>query len=175
MKKNDSISKKEREFLWESNCIENERSQEALEDAERAWLYARTLIKGVISVFNVLKIHELLMKRLNPRIAGRFRSRDVWIGGECKEYRGREFLLSQLEDIINSINKSFNFKTFTKEGREETARYEHVRFEDIHPFEDGNGRTGRILWNVNRKKLGLPLGIIHEGEEQMQYYKWFEK
>jgi len=50
----------------------------------------------------------------------------------------------------------------------------YIEFEEIHPFEDGNGRTGRILMNLQRIKLGLSLLIIHEGKEQMEYYKWFK-
>ena len=51
----------------------------------------------------------------------------------------------------------------------------HIDFEQLHPFEDGNGRVGRILYNIHRVTLGLPIHIIHEGEEQMEYYKWFKE
>jgi len=61
--------------------------------------------------------------------------------------------------------------TFNKEER---SKQIHVAFEDIHPFVDGNGRVGRILYNIHRIKLGLPIHIIHEGEEQKEYYKWFK-
>ena len=57
---------------------------------------------------------------------------------------------------------------------EETIEQDHIWFEKIHPFEDGNGRTGRILMNIQRLNAGLPLLIIHEGKEQMEYYKWFQ-
>ncbi len=51
----------------------------------------------------------------------------------------------------------------------------HIFFEKLHPFEDGNGRTGRILMNLQKLNEELPLLIIHEGEEQMEYYKWFKE
>ena len=42
------------------------------------------------------------------------------------------------------------------------ARF-HVRFERVHPFEDGNGRTGRILVNRGLMRAGLaPVGILVE-------------
>lgn len=50
-----------------------------------------------------------------------------------------------------------------------------LEFEKIHPFEDGNGRVGRMLYNINRLNAGLDLHIIHEGKEQIEYYKWFNK
>lgn len=55
------------------------------------------------------------------------------------------------------------------------AKLVHVEFEDLHPFPDGNGRTGRILYNWHRIQLGLPVHVIHEGDEQYDYYQWFHK
>ena len=45
----------------------------------------------------------------------------------------------------------------------------------IHPFEDGNGRVGRILMNLQMLKLKLPIMVIHEGREQQSYYRWFRE
>ena len=50
----------------------------------------------------------------------------------------------------------------------------HIQFEHIHPFEDGNGRVGRILMNLQLLNEGLPILVIHQGEEQKRYYKWFK-
>jgi Fic family protein len=62
-----------------------------------------------------------------------------------------------------------------KDKLEEKTLLMHIKFEEIHPFEDGNGRVGRILWNIQRLMLGLPLKIIHTGKEQFDYYKIFNK
>ncbi len=49
----------------------------------------------------------------------------------------------------------------------------HVMYERIHPFLDGNGRTGRIFMNWTRvKRCKLPVLVIKE-EERQEYYKWF--
>lgn len=48
----------------------------------------------------------------------------------------------------------------------------HVAFEHIHPFPDGNGRTGRMLLNWQRRKLGLPMLVIWY-IDRMDYYSWF--
>jgi Fic family protein len=46
---------------------------------------------------------------------------------------------------------------------EDLARL-HARFEQIHPFLDGNGRTGRLAMNLLLVRLGLPPAIIYKGD-----------
>lgn len=51
----------------------------------------------------------------------------------------------------------------------------HIRFEDIHPFVDGNGRTGRMLMWLHEIKLGLEPTLIRSNEvDRFQYYQWFK-
>jgi len=159
------------EFILQSNAIENEFSQEAFEDALASWEYAKTI--ELIQHSDIVELHRLLMKRLNPRIAGRYRTCDVYIGGHCKPYHSEEVFNLALIEMTNEMIASF--KLLSEEEKEEACRNCHVMFENIHPFEDGNGRVGRIIYNWHRIQLGLPLHVIHTGEEQYNYYGWFRK
>ena len=146
------------EFLYESNMIENEPDGIALLDAVIAWDYL--LDQKKVTIKTIMATHALLMAHLNPRIAGQVRDVAVYIGGR----EGSES--SQIVPLLNSLEQ------INPKNEEEIKKW-HVQFEEIHPFEDGNGRTGRLLMNFQRVKKGLPILIIHHGAEQFEYYKWF--
>lgn len=54
------------------------------------------------------------------------------------------------------------------------AKTMHIRFERIHPFFDGNGRTGRMLMWWQEIKFGHVPTLILASERQ-EYYKWFKE
>jgi len=162
------------EFLEHSNFIENEIRSMALDDAVKAWKFAYQY-RNNITVRYIYAIHRHLMKRIRPDIAGNLRTCDIWIGGKRKKYKGKTDLIDRLYSLVDIItaNISFTDDTDNVESKEKLAKNAHILFEQIHPFEDGNGRVGRILYNIHRLNLGLPIHIIHEGTEQLEYYKWF--
>jgi Fic family protein len=166
-----------KEFLKESNAIENEFSQIAYEDANQAWITA-VINKEEFSIELMLAIHRRLMKRLNKEIAGKIRDIPVYVGNSngYKECMKPELIRPNLEKLFekwenrsHNLNEGVDIKT-----KEEWIKQWHIDFEHIHPFQDGNGRTGRILMNIQRLILKLPLLIIHTGPEQFEYYKWFK-
>lgn len=159
------------EFLQHSNWIEKEYSQQALIDAKAAWDF---MFDSEFTINNLLDTHKLLLKNLRPDIAGRFRKCDVFIGGERKKFIHESRFKEQLEILFRTITTTYTVQDGgNKKIKEDTTKKLHVEFENIHPFEDGNGRVGRILWQIHRLRLGIPLKIIHIGEEQLRYYAWF--
>lgn len=150
------------DFLRESNAIEREYSEETLEDAIKAWEYLVAECCAPVKDM-ILEAHRLLMHRLRPDIAGKLRNVSVMVGGRvCPSHYKIPALLDGWS------------KTHALMREEESIKQAHIAFEKIHPFEDGNGRVGRLLMNLQRLKANLPLLVIHEGVEQYSYYKWFD-
>lgn len=164
------------EFLRESNAIEREFSEEALEDARSAWNFL--LDKATLEEEDLLEAHRLLMHRLYPAIAGNYRDCDVRIGSVRKYFISRNLLSHEVQEVLNAMRLSLAMDPGAPERADEVkaewARNCHVRFEYVHPFVDGNGRIGRLLYNWHRLKLGLPLHVIHTGMDQEEYYTWFD-
>lgn len=163
------IPKEQTEFLKESNAIEGVYDEASLVQAQCAWVYL--LSQREINEHVVKHTHAILManQNLSEHEKGMFRVVGVWIGGR----KGMRF-----EHIPLAIESwCTNMNVGTEEYRddlEKTSKMLHVDYEHIHPFVDGNGRTGRMFMNWWRIKNGLPILVIHEGEEQMEYYKWFK-
>lgn len=153
-----------REFLLESNAIEKVYDYDSLKQATHAWDYL--IKKDVITSDIIKKTHKILMKNQNidAKYKGQFRDCDVWVGGR----------IGLSPQFLEPKMLMWCFETI-RANPPVDAKQLHIDYEHIHPFIDGNGRTGRMFYNWTRvKRLGLPLHIIHEGQEQLDYYKWFK-
>lgn len=164
------------EFIWESNAIEGVKSEEAFNDSLSAWRYIEKLIETFteVSIPSILRLHSEVLRRLDPRIAGSFRSVNVTVGGfRAADHEIVPERMDKWVELYSTIPTFGNAST--DEGREviaEHIRKAHVSFEDVHPFQDGNGRVGRLILNWQRVALDLPILIIYNKEKQ-EYYKWF--
>ena len=149
------------EFLKESNNIEDVWDEDSLTQAIYAWKYLVKNEKLTREV--ILKTHKILMlhQLMQPDERGYFRKRPVWIGGhEAKSYWEIKTLME------NWIKEAMKPKI------ENEIKNDHILFEAIHPFIDGNGRIGRMLLNWQRIRAGRPVLVIKESEKS-KYYKWF--
>lgn len=103
---------------------------------------------------SVLAMHRALMESIDPTAAGRWREEQVWIGGGKLGPHGAEFVPPHHSRIDAAIGDLVVFA-----GRDDLpalaqAAVAHAQFETIHPFPDGNGRTGRaLLHSMLRNKM----------------------
>lgn len=124
-------------------------------------LVLKSLNAGIIPY--PLEIHRILMKSQEYATPGWYRLVNVRVGSyiapNCDE------LPELIEKFIKEVEKS------PRKNTEQWCWNMHHEFEIIHPFIDGNGRTGRLLLNALRLYYGLDWLIIHEDERQEYYQK----
>ncbi len=99
--------------------------------------------------------HRLLERSLHKHIAGRVRGQQNWIGGNDYNPCGADFVPPPPEDVdrlLADICASINDETLSPLVQ---AALVHAQFETVHPFDDGNGRTGRALVHVVLRRRGI--------------------
>ena len=132
--------------------------------------------KALELVFKNLQNHEEFnenfIKQLNETI-----NRDI---KDTKGYRtvqvfiqGSEHIPPEPEKIPNLMMYfTYNYHHDEQDIFTKIAKY-HVEFEKIHTFEDGNGRTGRLLINYELLKNNLPPVVIVK-EDRVKYFEFLK-
>lgn len=148
------------EWIRESNLIEGVDEPEEDRRSLRAW---RWFVKQQLTPENVLKLHRKIMLRKLGKEAGHLRVCGVMVGSRiCPHYQNVPGLFYGW------------FKLWLNACHNRTIQKAHIQFEEIHPFVDGNGRTGRMVMNWQRVQAGMePLCI--KASERWEYYRWFEE
>lgn len=110
---------------------------------------------NVLTTDHVLSIQRLLLERTKPAAAGRFRDAQNWIGGNDYNPCGADFVPPSPDLIEEFLSDLLAFSNDEALPPLVQAAIAHAQFETIHPFDDGNGRTGRALTQVILRRRGL--------------------
>ncbi|MDB5098192.1 MAG: filamentation induced by cAMP protein Fic [Cyanobacteria bacterium RYN_339] len=98
--------------------------------------------------------HALLVGTRDAHIAGRFRDRQNWVGGDATSPRNAEFIPPPEDHVEPLMADLCAFLARTDLPPILQAAIAHAQFETIHPFADGNGRVGRALIHVVLRRRG---------------------
>lgn len=104
----------------------------------------------------LLAMHSVLLQDSAPGIAGHLRQQAVWIGGPDNHRPGDALFVPPHHEQVPALLADLEaFMSRRDVPVLAQAAIAHAQLETIHPFADGNGRTGRALVHVLLKLRGL--------------------
>ncbi|MDQ7096680.1 Fic family protein [Desulfosporosinus sp. PR] len=134
---------------------------------KEAWLYVEELVKNKVQISEkvIKEIQSLvLMDRREDR--GVYRRVPVTIMGAAYTPPQPYLVPSLMEQLVKKYQEMIALHII-----ERISNF-HLAFETIHPFLDGNGRTGRLLLNLELMKEGYP-PINIKFADRRRYYEAF--
>ena len=166
---NSTLTLKETEkILLEMEVSKNISLREVYEakNLARVMEYIRGKSSEELSKEIILLLHQMLIGNIDESIAGKFRTKGEYVRVGTHVAPAPEHIELMLEEAL--IGYSSNLSTYFID---KIAKF-HLDFETIHPFNDGNGRIGRVLINYQLYQSGFP-GIIIRDKEKAFYYRSF--
>ena len=129
--------------------------------------YVEDIIKKEepFSEWQIRNIHQLILKNIDDDNAGRYRQQNVLISGATNTPPDYTLLNDKMAHFVDWYNSESN-----QLHPIERAAKVHADFVGIHPFIDGNGRTSRLLMNLELMKAGYPPCVITV-ENRLAYYE----
>ena len=129
--------------------------------------YVEDIIKKEepFSEWQIRNIHQLILKNIDDENAGRYRQQNVLISGTTTTPPDYTLLNDKMAQFVDW----YNTEAYLMHPIERAAKV-HANFVGIHPFIDGNGRTSRLLMNLELMKASYPpCGITVENS--LAYYE----
>ena len=110
----------------------------------------------------------MVLKGIDDENAGRYRNHNVIISGA--QHRPPEYL--KVPELMEKL--IMNYKKWSEYHHVIKAALLHGELVKIHPFIDGNGRTSRLIMNMELMKNGY-VPVIIKKENRLKYYETLDK
>jgi len=136
--------------------------KEAIDYVEAIVSHKESLTEHMIN-----SIHQLILKGIDSDNAGVFRKENVLISGADHTPPDHVLVAEKMAQLLTEYHQ------FDGHPLERAARL-HSDFVKVHPFVDGNGRTARLLMNLDLMKAGLQPVII-KAASRLNYYEALDK
>lgn len=165
-----TLTLRETDMVLRGLTIEQKSLKEHLEviGHKEAFDYVRELVSERVPLSEkiIKDIHYLVLAD-KKEDRGIYRRVPVRIMGAAHEPVQPYLIVPKMEELIEQYNNS------TEDIVNKLALF-HIEFESIHPFIDGNGRTGRLLVNMELMKAGYP-PIDIKFTDRLKYYEAFDE
>lgn len=112
-----------------------------------------------ISEGAIIAMQHALLGESAPHVTGKFRDEQVWIGGGAISPHAASFVPPHHDRVPALMVDLVAFSRRTDVPVLAHAAIAHAQFETIHPFPDGNGRTGRALLHSMLRHGGLTRNV----------------
>ena len=167
-----TLTLRETQVVLEGITVGGKSIKEHLEaiNHEKAILYLNDLVKekNPITEWNIKSIHQLVLKDIDDENAGRYRRENVTIKGATHIPPDYLKVPELMEKLVLSYESWNDFHPIIQ------AALLHGELVKIHPFVDGNGRTSRLLMNLDLMNHGYNPVIIKK-EDRLEYYEALDK
>ena len=137
----------------------------------RALDWVKDLVRrkpGSLMEKEILHIHGTILKGIDDANAGRYRNKAVRISGSSVVLPHPLRVPDLMEEFADWLGNARNIHPV------KLAAEAHYRLVSIHPFTDGNGRTGRLLMNMILLMTDYPAAIIRK-RDRLAYIDSLEK
>jgi Fic family protein len=128
------------------------------------WIRELAAENTPVTESDLRNLHRLVTQRSAPELAGRYADAPRYVRTET----GRHSFPSPPE--VPALMADFSRWIATSPNTPETAFEAHKRLVNIHPFNDGNGRTARLLMNLILLRAGYP-PIAVRPEDRLEYIR----
>lgn len=166
-----TLTPKQTNALFETGLLKTEDTYIRAKDVEEATGHF-IMFNEMVKTYDNDLTEELIKQYHFALKSGVFE--DVANGYPIGEYKSRANIVANIKTTLpNEVEKEMqSLLSFYKEKKEidlkELAKF-HAKYENIHPFQDGNGRTGRIILYKECLKNNICPFIIEDTEKQ-EYY-----
>ncbi len=126
-----------------------------------SWAVETLAHEKTITLDGLLEVHRRLLAETRlAEHAGRIRAQQNWIGGSSCNPCSADFVPPPPEEVHDLLVDLCAFCNDDSLPAIAQAALAHAQFETIHPFVEGNGRTGRALIHVILRRRGLAARVL---------------